>query len=87
MTLRVRDGGHLVSVAEEPPTEIGRGCTVTYFVVEPKRDHLAQLARLADAGELRPAIDSEFPLGQAREAFGRTLASGKRGKVVLRVIP
>jgi NADPH:quinone reductase-like Zn-dependent oxidoreductase len=30
------------------------------------RDQLSELARLADAGELKPAVDSEFPLAEAR---------------------
>jgi NADPH:quinone reductase-like Zn-dependent oxidoreductase len=73
------NGGRLVSVAEEPP---GEG---TYFVVEPSRERLVELARLVDGGELRVQIDSTFPLSEAFAAFARSLASGKRGKVVIRV--
>jgi NADPH:quinone reductase-like Zn-dependent oxidoreductase len=72
-------GGRLVSVAAEPP---GQG---TYFVVEPSREQLIELARLVDGGELRVAIDSTFALPEAAAAFERSLASGKRGKVVIRV--
>jgi NADPH:quinone reductase-like Zn-dependent oxidoreductase len=79
----VRRGGRLVSVAEEPPGD--SGVDSTYFVVEPSRDQLVELARLVDAGEVRPAIDSVFPLEDARAAFERSMAAGKRGKVVLRV--
>jgi NADPH:quinone reductase-like Zn-dependent oxidoreductase len=68
----------VVSVAEEADA-------ATYFVVEPSRSQLVELARLADAGELRPAIDSVFPLEEAAAAFARVAARGKRGKVVLRV--
>lgn len=82
----LREGGRLVSVAEEPPAEIRTHRTGIYFVVEPNRDQLAELARLADAGDLKPAVDSEFALAEARAAFDRSLASGKRGKVVLRPI-
>lgn len=57
----------------------------TYFVVEPDREQLVELAQLADAGELVPAIDSTFPLESAPEAFERVAAHGKRGKVVLDV--
>ena len=78
----VRSGGRVVSVAEEPhATEIES----TYFVVEPDRAQLVELARLVDEGELRPAIDSVFPLEDAQAAFERSLARGKRGKVVLRI--
>jgi NADPH:quinone reductase-like Zn-dependent oxidoreductase len=71
-------GHKLVSVAEEQPG-------VTYFVVEPNRGQLVELARLVDDGVLRPEIDSVFPLAEARAAFGRVAERGKRGKVVLRV--
>jgi NADPH:quinone reductase-like Zn-dependent oxidoreductase len=72
--------GRLVSVAAEPP---GGG---TYFVVEPSREQLVELAGLVERGELRVAIDSTFALSQAAAAFARSLASGKRGKVVIRVV-
>jgi NADPH:quinone reductase-like Zn-dependent oxidoreductase len=82
----IHSGGRLVSVAEEPP-KVGpeRKIETTYFVVEPNHDQLVELAAIVDAGELRPAIDSVFPLSDARAAFERSMASGKRGKVVLRV--
>jgi NADPH:quinone reductase-like Zn-dependent oxidoreductase len=73
-------GGRLVSVAEEPP---GEG---TYFVVEPSREQLIELARLVASGELRVAIDSTFALSEAAAAFERSLESGKRGKVVIEVV-
>jgi NADPH:quinone reductase-like Zn-dependent oxidoreductase len=80
-------GGRLVSVAEEPPEALPEQMIVsTYFVVEPNREQLLELARMIDGGELRPAIDSVFPLSDAAAAFERSLASGKSGKVVLRVV-
>ena len=51
----------------------------------PDREQLVELARLADAGDLVPAIDSTFSLERAGEAFDRVAAHGKRGKVVLDV--
>ena len=71
--------GRIVTIAAEAPD-------VTYFVVEPSRDQLQQVARLVDTGELRPEIDSVFPLAEASAAFARSAARGKRGKVVLRVV-
>jgi NADPH:quinone reductase-like Zn-dependent oxidoreductase len=75
---RLRAGARLVSVAEEPP-EGG-----DYFTVEPNRDELTSIARLVDAGELRPPRVEIFPLTSAREAFARSLERG-HGKVVLAV--
>jgi NADPH:quinone reductase-like Zn-dependent oxidoreductase len=79
----LRPGGRLVSVAAEPPQE--SGISSTYFVVEPNREQLVELAKLADDGELRPAIEQVFPLAEASRAFERSLAGHGRGKIVLRV--
>lgn len=81
----LREGGRLVAVAEEPPQEIAERVHSTYFVVEPDRQQLVELAKLANDGILRPAIDSVFPLRDARAAFDRVMSSGKRGKVVIEV--
>jgi NADPH:quinone reductase-like Zn-dependent oxidoreductase len=77
------EGGMIVSVAEEPPGALGD--KATYFVVEPSREQLVELARLVDTGAVRPAIDSVFSLAEARVAFERSMEPGKRGKVVLRI--
>jgi NADPH:quinone reductase-like Zn-dependent oxidoreductase len=70
-------GGRLVSVAEQPP-EGG-----SYFIVEPNREQLESLAKLADAGSLRPSAVETFPLSEASEAFARSLLPGRASKVVL----
>jgi len=75
----LRAGGRLVSVAEEPPDG------GVYFIVEANRDQLSSLAKMADAGRLRPPPVEIFPLPAAREAFARSLEPGRRGKVVLGV--
>jgi NADPH:quinone reductase-like Zn-dependent oxidoreductase len=79
----VRPGGRVVSVAEEPPEPRRPDISMSYFVVEPSREQLAELARLADSGKLEAAVDSVFPLTEARAAFERVQARGKTGKVVL----
>jgi NADPH:quinone reductase-like Zn-dependent oxidoreductase len=70
--------GRIVTVAAETPG-------ARYFVVEPNREQLLAAARLVDAGELRPEIDSTFPLAEGGSAFARSAARGKHGKVVLRI--
>jgi NADPH:quinone reductase-like Zn-dependent oxidoreductase len=82
----LREGGRLVSIAEEPPADVVEKVAAIYFVVKPDRDQLVELARLADEAAVRPAIDSVFPLADARLAFERVMESGKRGKVVLEVV-
>jgi NADPH:quinone reductase-like Zn-dependent oxidoreductase len=83
----VRQGGRLVSLAAEPPQERAaeRGITALYFVVEPSREQLVELARLVDGGGLRVTIDEVFALGDARAAFERSLGEHGGGKIVLRV--
>jgi NADPH:quinone reductase-like Zn-dependent oxidoreductase len=71
-------GGRTVTIAAQSPG-------ATYFIVEPDRSQLVELARLAETGEMVPAIDSTFALERARDAFDRVAAQGKRGKVVLDV--
>ena len=80
----VRPGGRIVSVAEEPPSTVD-GLDASYFVVAPNREQLVEISRLVDAGAVRPAIDSVFCLADAPAAFERSMATGKRGKVVVRV--
>jgi len=76
------DGGRIVTVAEEPP----EGVDADYFIVEPSREQLTELARLADAGKLVPAVGAVFPLEDARKAFEHLEAPGRSGgKTVLRV--
>ncbi|MGH8889453.1 MAG: NADP-dependent oxidoreductase [Acidothermaceae bacterium] len=62
----------IVTVAAEAPG-------AQYFVVEPDGEQLASLP------ELRPEIDSVFPLAEFEAAFSRCAARGKHGKVVIRV--
>jgi NADPH:quinone reductase-like Zn-dependent oxidoreductase len=81
---RVREGGRLVSVAEEP-RDVPSGVDATYFIVEPNREQLGEIGRLAAAGDLRPMIDSVFELRDAVAGFARLEERGKHGKVVLRV--
>jgi Zinc-binding dehydrogenase len=77
--------GGEIPAGERVVTIVEEVSGATYFVVEPDHEQLLELAALVDAGELRPAVDSVFPLTQARAAFERVAAPGKRGKVVLEV--
>jgi NADPH:quinone reductase-like Zn-dependent oxidoreductase len=74
----VPTGERVVTIAEEIPGGI-------YFIVEPNHEQLRELTALVDAGRLRAEVDSVFPLTDARSAFERVAARGKRGKVVLEV--
>jgi NADPH:quinone reductase-like Zn-dependent oxidoreductase len=82
----IRPGGRLVSIAEEVPEPVaGSGILSSYFVVSPNREQLVELARIADEDGLGIDIDSTFTLAESRTAFGRSMATGKHGKVVFRI--
>src|SRR3954451_11457997 len=83
----LRRGGTLVSVAAPPPPELARDAGVRgiFFIVEPSRAQLVEIARLIDAGLIRPALDAVMRLSRAREASERGLAGHVRRKIVLRV--
>ena len=64
----------------------GHDVRFAWFVVEPNRDELIQIGALIDAGQLRPIIDTVFPLAQARQAYEQAAKGHTRGKIVLRVM-
>jgi NADPH:quinone reductase-like Zn-dependent oxidoreductase len=77
------DGGRLVSIATDPPpAAVNRDISALYFVVEPNRVQLVELAKLADQGRLQATIDRTYALAEARAAFERSLSRHGRGKVV-----
>jgi NADPH:quinone reductase-like Zn-dependent oxidoreductase len=78
----VEPGGTLVSVCAPPPG--GRDdIRALHFVREPSRAQLLELARLVDAGELRPQVGAVYPLSAAREAFLAKATRSIPGKVIL----
>ncbi|GHJ35536.1 NADP-dependent oxidoreductase [Streptomyces sp. TS71-3] len=66
----VRAGGTLVTVAG-PPTARPKDGRAVFFVVEPDRARLAELAQRVRDGRLRPIIGSVRPLAETPEAFAR----------------
>lgn len=61
------------------------GVTVSITQVRSNGAQLAELGRLLDAGTVRVAIDSTFPLADAQAAHERALRGHIQGKVVLTV--
>ena len=83
----VRPGGVVVGVADPPAAEDGaaQGVRGVYFVVEPSRSQLAELARLVDLGEVRPFVGRVFPLVDTAIAVTTQRDEHVRGKVVIEV--
>ena len=83
----VRHGGRLVSIAvpRPPDRETVDRRRAIWFVVKPDRDQLIEIARLVDAGLVRPVISEVLPLTRGQEAYGPTARRSGPGKVVLNV--
>ncbi|MFF4056566.1 NADP-dependent oxidoreductase [Streptomyces sp. NPDC001668] len=78
----VRSGGTLVSVAHQPTVRPDGGQAL-FFVVEPDRTRLADLARRLRDGRLRVRVGAVRPLAEAAAAF--TSRERVPGRTVIRV--
>ncbi len=84
----IKPGGMLVSIVNPKspvPDTQGQEVRFAYFIVEPNREELIQIGELIDAGQLRPIVDTVYPLAQAREAYEQAAKGHTRGKIVLKV--
>ncbi|MEJ8653427.1 NADP-dependent oxidoreductase [Streptomyces sp. MS1.AVA.3] len=84
----IKRGGSLYPVYfgefdDEENAELG--ITVTVTQVRSHGAQLAELGRLLDAGTVRVALDSTFPLADARAAHERAARGHLQGKIVLTV--
>ncbi|MFC9692262.1 NADP-dependent oxidoreductase [Kribbella sp. NPDC056951] len=74
-TALVRPGGTLVTIPD-PPTIQPQGARAVFFVVEPNRTQLTQLADRLRHGIVKPLVTKVRPLTETAEAFtdrGRTI--------------
>lgn len=78
----LRAGGRIVTIPAPPPRQPDDGQAI-FFVVEPERTELTELARRLQHGTLRPLIGEVRPLAEAVAAF----APGHRvaGKTIIAV--
>jgi NADPH:quinone reductase-like Zn-dependent oxidoreductase len=78
----VRAGGTLVTIARVPTVQPKNGRAI-FFVVEPDRSRLAELAQRLRDGRLKPIVGAARPLAEAPAAF----APGPRtpGKTIIQV--
>jgi NADPH:quinone reductase-like Zn-dependent oxidoreductase len=81
----LRPGGTLVMIKADRPVPDERGDIKTVvFIQESSRAQLAELARLIDAGQLRPQLGPVYPLAEAAQAYRAKAAGGIPGRMVLR---
>ncbi|WP_431906634.1 NADP-dependent oxidoreductase [Nonomuraea jabiensis] len=76
----VRPGGTLVTIVAPPTVRLQDGRAI-FFVVEPDRDRLADLARRLRDGRLRPIVGAVRTLAEAPAAFAQRTS----GKTIIRV--
>ncbi|HLZ29451.1 MAG TPA: NADP-dependent oxidoreductase [Chloroflexota bacterium] len=80
----VRDAGRAYFIVlQSSPPQLERGITGESFAAHGGRQQLEELARLVDAGQLRPQVEAVLPLDRAREALARVASRHTRGKIVL----
>ena len=76
---QVRDRARITSVVDPVVNAMGG----RYVFVRPEHEHLEELGRMADAGQLRVPIARAFPLEQTAEAQELVAGGHVRGKVVV----
>ncbi len=83
----LKSGGRLVSITENPDEAIAAKHNVSAFFcfIQPNREQLEKLAEMADAGNLKVNIDSEFSLDQVVEAHARSETGRAQGKIIINV--
>jgi NADPH:quinone reductase-like Zn-dependent oxidoreductase len=85
----LKKGGILVALIGPPPSEEdAKAHSVRASIIwgQARSDQLTEIARLADAGRVRPEIAAVFPLRDAAKAHQMSETEHVRGKIVLQVI-
>jgi NADPH:quinone reductase-like Zn-dependent oxidoreductase len=79
----LKPGGRLVTIAASGERTADERTRTAFFVVEPSRNQLEEIAWLIDSGAVRPIVGSVYPLAEARQAYQHKPA---HGKAVLHVV-
>jgi NADPH:quinone reductase-like Zn-dependent oxidoreductase len=82
-TALVRAGGTVVTIARVPTVQPNEGRAM-FFVVEPDRSQLADLAQRLKDGRLKPIVGAVRALAEAPAAFAPDLRT--RGRTIIRII-
>ena len=82
-TALVRAGGTLVTIARMPTVQPKDGRAI-FFVVEPDRSRLVDLAQRLRDGRLKPIVGAIRPLAQAAAVFAPDWRTP--GKMIIRIV-
>lgn len=82
----VKAGGTLVSIVDQPDEDAADavGAAAVYVFVEPNGKHLREIARLIQAGFVKPPQITVMKLEEAAEAHRLSEANHVRGKIALK---
>lgn len=85
----LKKGGFLASTVPPPPSEDTapeHGVRAQFVSSHPSKEQLTEIAKLIDAGQVKPTIDTVLPLAEARQAQEMSQSGHTRGKIVLKVV-
>lgn len=84
----LKKNGVLVSICARPTSETAaaHGVRGKYILAQRNAAQLTEIAKLVDAGHVKPTIDTVLPLEEARKAHELSQQGHTRGKIVLRVV-
>jgi NADPH:quinone reductase-like Zn-dependent oxidoreductase len=82
----LKQGGRLVTIAAEGEATRDQREKQAFFIVEPDRQQLVEIARLLDAGDLLPVVDTILPFSRAPQAYAGTVEKKGRGKLVVTLV-
>jgi NADPH:quinone reductase-like Zn-dependent oxidoreductase len=83
----LKKNGILVSTVEKPSQDdaAAHGVRGSYVYTRADSAQLSEIAKLVDAGMVRPIVEAVFPLNEARHAQELSQTGHARGKIVLKV--
>ena len=83
----LKKGGILVSIVAPPSVDEAakHGVRSVFFSAHPSSAQLSEIAKLVDAGKLKPVVETVLPLSEARRAHELNETGHARGKIVLKV--
>ena len=83
----LKKGGILVSSVAPPSAEEAskHGVRSAFFSAQPSSSQLSEIAKLVDAGKLKPVVETVLPLSDAGRALKLNQEGHARGKIVLKV--
>jgi NADPH:quinone reductase-like Zn-dependent oxidoreductase len=81
----IKKGGVLVTTLTEPSQQEAEkhGIRATRYTVQADGSELAEIAKLIDAGKVKPVVTETFPLSRAADALSAVENGHSRGKTVI----